>query len=191
MSAVEKTVKRSIAFTIDLICKINFVCTSTWENAKKEFVGESKEPTARLFAQFHSPQTERMKKECISSFVLNRVIKLRVLPPKQGMYFTALAIYRGVVTWVCFSAEIGICILGIFCPKPAGSGFQTLSAHLWFTYPKYWSSIPCDDEFVLRCLVVWPMRRSAAVPEFLYTTFFQYDTLKSDTHEYNSFFLSH
>ena len=132
-----------------------------------------------------------MKKECISSFVLNRVIKLSVLPPKQSMYFTALAIYRGVVTWVCFSAEIGICILGIFCPKPVGSGFQTLSAHLWFTYPKYWSSIACDDEFVPRCLVVWPMRRSAAVPEFLYTAFFQYDTLNSDTHEYNSFFLSH
>ena len=65
MSKVEKTVKK-IARTIDLICKINFVCTSTpIEKRLKEnqFVGESKEQTARLFAQFHSPQTERMKKE--------------------------------------------------------------------------------------------------------------------------------
>ena len=140
---------------IDLICKINFVCTSTLlEKTLKEnqFVGPTKwfsfsvfsssvevqkEPTARLFARFHSPQTERMKKKlilttCISSIVLNRVIKLRVLPPKQGMYFTVLAIPRSC--YVCFSAEIDICILGSFYPKLAGLGFQTPSAHLWFTY---------------------------------------------------------
>jgi superfamily II DNA helicase RecQ len=29
-------------------------------------VGDSKEPTGRLFAQFHSPQTDRMKKELIT-----------------------------------------------------------------------------------------------------------------------------
>ena len=125
MSKVEKSVNRSIAFTIDLICKINsvqsFVCTSTLiEKTLKEnqFVGESKEPTARRFAQFHSPQTERMKKAliltaCISSFVLNKVIKLRVLPLKQVMYSTVLAIPRSC--YLCFSAEIGIiCILGMF-----------------------------------------------------------------------------
>ena len=89
------------------LCKINsvqsFVCTSTLiEKTLKEnqFIGESKEPTARRFAQFHSPQTERMKKEliltaCISSFVLNKVIKLRVLSLKQVMpYSTVLAIPR-------------------------------------------------------------------------------------------------
>ena len=32
---------------------------------ENQFVRESKEPTPRLFAQFHSPQTERMKKELI------------------------------------------------------------------------------------------------------------------------------
>ena len=122
MSKVEKSVKRSIAFTIDLICKINcvqsFVCTSTLiEKTLKEnqFVGESKEPTARRFAQFHSPQT--VKKEliltaCISSFVLNKVIKLRVLPLKQVMYSTVLTIPRSC--YLCFSAEIVICILGMF-----------------------------------------------------------------------------
>ena len=50
-----------------------------------------------------------------------------------------------------------------------------------------WSSIPWD-EFVPRCLVVWPMRRFADVPECLYNSFFQYGTLKSDTHKCNWFF---
>ena len=31
----------------------------------KKFVGETMEPTARLFAEFHAPQTNRMKKELI------------------------------------------------------------------------------------------------------------------------------
>lgn len=33
---------------------------------ENQFVGESEEPASRLFAQFHSPQTDRMKKEIIS-----------------------------------------------------------------------------------------------------------------------------
>lgn len=33
---------------------------------ENQFVGETTEPAARLFAQFHSPQTDRMKKEIIS-----------------------------------------------------------------------------------------------------------------------------
>ena len=32
----------------------------------KQFLGETMEPTARLFAQFHAPQTNRMKKELIA-----------------------------------------------------------------------------------------------------------------------------
>ena len=33
---------------------------------ENQFVGNTTEPTGRLFAQFHSPQTDRMKKELIS-----------------------------------------------------------------------------------------------------------------------------
>jgi superfamily II DNA helicase RecQ len=33
---------------------------------ENQYVGDSKEPTGRLFAQFHSPQTDRMKKELIT-----------------------------------------------------------------------------------------------------------------------------
>jgi superfamily II DNA helicase RecQ len=32
----------------------------------KQYVGETTDPAARLFAQFHSPQTEHMKKDLIS-----------------------------------------------------------------------------------------------------------------------------
>ena len=32
----------------------------------KQFLGETKDPAARLFAQFHAPQTKRMKKSIIS-----------------------------------------------------------------------------------------------------------------------------
>lgn len=32
----------------------------------KQYVGETSEPTARLFAQFHAPQTSRMKKDILS-----------------------------------------------------------------------------------------------------------------------------
>ena len=31
----------------------------------KQYVGETSEPTARLFAQFHAPQTSRMKRDNI------------------------------------------------------------------------------------------------------------------------------
>lgn len=33
---------------------------------ENQFVGNTTEPTGRLFAQFHPPQTDRMKKELIS-----------------------------------------------------------------------------------------------------------------------------
>lgn len=32
----------------------------------KQFVGETKDPAGRLFAQFHAPQTNRMKKSILS-----------------------------------------------------------------------------------------------------------------------------
>ena len=75
----------------------------------------------------------------------------------------------------------------VFVLNQQGQGFKHSALMYDSRIPKYWSSIPWD-EFVPRCLVVWPMRRSAAVPECLYTSFFQYDTLKPDTHKYNSFF---
>ena len=33
---------------------------------ENRYVGDSKEPTGRIFALFHSPQTDRMKKELIT-----------------------------------------------------------------------------------------------------------------------------
>ena len=100
MSRVEKTLKRSIAFTIDLICKINFVCTSTLiEKTLKEnqFVGESKYPTASFFAQFHSPKTERMKKEliltaCISSFDETTRNDRKSCPAQRGIAFASMTL---------------------------------------------------------------------------------------------------
>ena len=32
----------------------------------RQYVGDTSEPTARLFVQFHAPQTSRMKKDIIS-----------------------------------------------------------------------------------------------------------------------------
>ena len=105
VSKVEKSVKRSIAFTIDLICMINcvqsFVCTSTLiEKTLKEnqFVGESKYPTASLiFAQFHSPKTERMKKEliltaCISSFDETTRNDRKSCPAQRGIAFASMTL---------------------------------------------------------------------------------------------------
>ena len=45
---------------------------------ENQFVRESKEPTARLFAQFHSPQTEWMKKELIQE-IKNYDSRVKVL----------------------------------------------------------------------------------------------------------------
>ena len=101
MSRVEKTLKRSIAFTIDFISKINFVCTSTLiEKTLKEnqFVGESKYPTASLiFAQFHSPKTERTKKEliltaCISSFDETTRNDRKSCPAQRGIAFASMTL---------------------------------------------------------------------------------------------------
>ena len=43
-----------------------------------QFVGVSKEPSARLFAQFHSSQTDRMKKEMISE-IKKQNLRVRVI----------------------------------------------------------------------------------------------------------------
>ena len=45
---------------------------------QKQFVGESKDPAARLFAQFHAPQTKRMKKSIISE-IKKENSRIRVL----------------------------------------------------------------------------------------------------------------
>ena len=92
---------KNLAFTIDLICKINFVCTSTLiEKTLKEnqFVGESKYPTASLiFAQLHSPKTERMKKEliltaCISSFDETTRNDRKSCPAQRGIAFASMTL---------------------------------------------------------------------------------------------------
>lgn len=44
----------------------------------KQFVGETKDPAARLFAQFHAPQTKRMKKSIISE-IKKENSRIRVL----------------------------------------------------------------------------------------------------------------
>ena len=44
----------------------------------KQFVGDSKDPAARLFAQFHAPQTKRMKKSLIAE-VKKENSRVRVL----------------------------------------------------------------------------------------------------------------
>lgn len=41
----------------------------------KQCVGETSEPTARLFAQFHAPQTSRMKKDIISEIKKEQLIE--------------------------------------------------------------------------------------------------------------------
>jgi len=43
-----------------------------------EFVGKTKDPAARLFAQFHAPQTKRMKKSIISE-IKKKNARIRVL----------------------------------------------------------------------------------------------------------------
>ena len=45
---------------------------------EKQFVGETKDPTGRLFAQFHAPQTKRMKKSIISE-IKEENSRIRVL----------------------------------------------------------------------------------------------------------------
>ncbi|XP_068712781.1 putative ATP-dependent DNA helicase Q1 [Montipora foliosa] len=57
---------------------------------ENQFVGESKEPTARLFAQFHSPQTERMKKELIQ--------KIKKYDSRVRVLFATSALGMGVDT---------------------------------------------------------------------------------------------
>ena len=44
----------------------------------KQFVGETKDPAGRLFAQFHAPQTKRMKKSIISE-IKEENSRIRVL----------------------------------------------------------------------------------------------------------------
>ena len=44
----------------------------------KQYVGETSEPTARLFARFHAPQTSRMKKDILSG-IKNENSRMRVL----------------------------------------------------------------------------------------------------------------
>ena len=44
----------------------------------KQYVGETSEPPARLFAQFHAPQTSRMKKDILSG-IKNENPRMRVL----------------------------------------------------------------------------------------------------------------
>lgn len=46
---------------------------------ENQFVGESEEPAARLFAQFNSPQTDRMKKEIISEIKKKQNSRVRVI----------------------------------------------------------------------------------------------------------------
>ena len=46
--------------------------------ADKQFVGETKDPSGRLFAQFHAPQTKRMKKSIISE-IKEENSRIRVL----------------------------------------------------------------------------------------------------------------
>ena len=44
----------------------------------KQYVGETSEPPARLFAQFHAPQTSRIKKDILSG-IKNENSRMRVL----------------------------------------------------------------------------------------------------------------
>lgn len=46
--------------------------------ADKQFVGGTKDPSGRLFAQFHAPQTKRMKKSIISE-IKEENSRIRVL----------------------------------------------------------------------------------------------------------------
>ena len=45
---------------------------------KKQYVGETNDPAARLFAQFHAPQTNEMKKSIISE-IKKRNSRIRVI----------------------------------------------------------------------------------------------------------------
>lgn len=49
-----------------------------WILQDKQFVGDTKDPAARLFAQFHAPQTKRMKKSLIAE-VKKENSRVRVL----------------------------------------------------------------------------------------------------------------
>lgn len=44
------------------------ICNGLFERIlkDKQYVGDTPEPTARLFAQFHAPQTSRMEREIIA-----------------------------------------------------------------------------------------------------------------------------
>ena len=42
---------------------------------EKQYVGETNDPAARLFTQFHAPQTNEMKKSIISEIKKNKIHK--------------------------------------------------------------------------------------------------------------------
>lgn len=52
---------------------------------ENQFVGNTTEPTARLFAQFHSPQTDRMKKELISEIKKDSRVRVLFATAALGM----------------------------------------------------------------------------------------------------------
>ena len=59
----------------------------------RQYVGDTSEPTARLFAQFHAPQTSRMKKDIISE-IKKENSRVRVL-------FATSALGMGVDAPIC------------------------------------------------------------------------------------------
>ena len=60
--------------------------------ADKQFVGETKDPSGRLFAQFHAPQTKRMKKSIISE-IKEENSRIRVLLATSALGMGVNALY--------------------------------------------------------------------------------------------------
>lgn len=97
----------------------------------KQYVGETSEPPARLFAQFHAPQTSRIKKDILSG-IKNENSRMRVLFAKSALGMGVHAPYVVNIIHITPPSSLEAYIQKIGC-----AGRTALSSYATLYYNNY------------------------------------------------------